>query len=95
MDGSIDFNSDWDSYKNGFGNLDGEFWLGNEKIHTITTQQNYEIKIDFTITVLNAAVFLQYDLFRISTEADDYKLIDLGDQTGSFGKYRLFSLKNT
>ncbi|XP_071837752.1 uncharacterized protein [Apostichopus japonicus] len=84
MDGSIDFNSDWDSYKNGFGNLDGEFWLGNEKIHTITTQQNYEIKIDFTITVLNAAVFLQYDLFRISTEADDYKLIDLGDQTGSF-----------
>ena len=28
MDGSVSFTKNWNQYADGFGNLDGEFWLG-------------------------------------------------------------------
>ena len=37
-DGSVDFDRDWNDYKNGFGQLDGEMWLGNYGIDCITNQ---------------------------------------------------------
>ena len=34
-DGLQNFDRDWDSYKNGFGYLQHEHWLGNQNIHTL------------------------------------------------------------
>ena len=41
IDGSIDFFRDWEHYKKGFGNLQNEFWLGNENIFALTLQGLY------------------------------------------------------
>lgn len=45
-DGSLNFNETWENYRNGFGQFDGEFWLGLEKIFSIVTQTNYILRIE-------------------------------------------------
>ena len=37
QDGSVDFYRGWNDYKAGFGQLTAEFWLGNDKIHRLTS----------------------------------------------------------
>ncbi|XP_078280238.1 angiopoietin-related protein 4-like [Rhinoraja longicauda] len=46
MDGSVDFDRLWQAYKDGFGNLTGEFWLGLEKLYTIMRQGSYLLRIE-------------------------------------------------
>ncbi|XP_071787361.1 microfibril-associated glycoprotein 4-like [Asterias amurensis] len=49
FNGSVDFNKNWADYKNGFGDLNGEFWLGNEKLYQITSQgPKYELLVTLT-----------------------------------------------
>ncbi|MBN3302998.1 ANGL4 protein, partial [Amia calva] len=48
LDGSVDFDQLWQAYKTGFGSLDGEFWLGLEKIHMLSQQGNYMLQVELT-----------------------------------------------
>uniref|UniRef100_G1QM93 Angiopoietin like 4 n=1 Tax=Nomascus leucogenys TaxID=61853 RepID=G1QM93_NOMLE len=44
-DGSVDFNRPWEAYKAGFGDPQGEFWLGLEKVHSITGDRNSRMAV--------------------------------------------------
>ncbi|KAL0612258.1 Angiopoietin-related protein 4 [Plecturocebus cupreus] len=44
-DGSVDFNRPWEAYKAGFGDPQGEFWLGLEKVHSITGDHDSRLAV--------------------------------------------------
>ena len=57
IDGSVDFNQDWETFKDGFGNVYTEYWLGNEIVHQYTTQQPTEALMEaFDFDNVRAAV---------------------------------------
>ncbi|XP_071837354.1 fibrinogen-like protein A isoform X2 [Apostichopus japonicus] len=78
MDGGVEFNRDWEDYKNGFGFPHRDLWLGNEKLAYITNQKDYEIRFDF-VSKSGDPHFAKYNLFRVSDEGTLYRLVDVGD----------------
>ncbi|XP_011177553.1 fibrinogen-like protein A [Zeugodacus cucurbitae] len=45
LNGTVDFNRDWQEYKKGFGDLTGNYWIGLEKLHAITSSCEQELYI--------------------------------------------------
>lgn len=48
--GLTSFNRDWKQYKQGFGSIRGDFWLGNDNIFRLTRQPS-TIRIDMEVSV--------------------------------------------
>ena len=71
-------------YENGFGDTHFEHWLGNQKIHRITFQGRYELRIDMADFEGNVA-YANYDSFYIGDSETNYQL-DLGAYSGDAGK---------
>ncbi|XP_063357002.1 angiopoietin-related protein 3 isoform X1 [Pelmatolapia mariae] len=46
VDGSVDFDQTWEKYEKGFGDLEKDFWLGLKKIHSITQEGVYILRVD-------------------------------------------------
>lgn len=78
--GLVDFFRNWMSYKVGFGNLTGEFWLGLGKIHRLTSLKRMVLRVDLG-DFHNMSVYAEYDKFRVLSEQDSYAL-ELGKYTG-------------
>ena len=82
--GQENFNRTWEEYKNGFGNLKWEFWLGNEKIHCLTFATcRAELRIDMGDNT-GRKVHAIYDYFDLESERTKYKL-RLGAYNGTAG----------
>lgn len=84
FNGSVSFYRDWNDYTNGFGNLSGEFWLGNEKVHYISNQRHYALKVSLFYSSGESDV-LEYDRFSIEDEETEFMLEGLGIYNGSLG----------
>ncbi|XP_066517014.1 angiopoietin-related protein 2a [Hoplias malabaricus] len=73
LDGSVNFFRNWETYKQGFGNIDGEYWLGLENIYWLTNQDNYKLLVTLE-DWSGRKTFAEYASFRIETESDFYRL---------------------
>ena len=72
MDGSVDFYRYWTDYQQGFGNLSGEFWLGLDKIHRLTSTGT-ELQVDLQDFEGNS-VYAKYTSFSVGDSASKYIL---------------------
>ncbi|KAF0301198.1 Ficolin-1 [Amphibalanus amphitrite] len=69
----VDFYRDWQDYRDGFGNVSGQFWLGNELIHHLTARGPHQLRIDME-DFEGDRRFAQYASFSLADEADNYRL---------------------
>ncbi|KAK4877596.1 hypothetical protein RN001_010102 [Aquatica leii] len=77
------FNRDWNDYKNGFGDPNKEFWLGNENIYMLTNNEEYILRVELEDFEGNKR-YAQYSHFKIYSEAEYYKL-ELDGYEGNAG----------
>ncbi|XP_062132247.1 fibrinogen-like protein 1 isoform X1 [Drosophila sulfurigaster albostrigata] len=81
-DGTVHFKQPWSEYKEGFGNLHGEFFLGLENIHVLTQSQPHELFV-FLEDFFKETRYARYSNFVIGNEKEFYELKVLGNYSGT------------
>ncbi|XP_063000831.1 tenascin isoform X2 [Elgaria multicarinata webbii] len=72
QDGAEEFYRNWRTYEAGFGDPQGEFWLGLEKLHKITSQGQYELRVD--LRDHGETAYALYDKFTVGDARTRYRL---------------------
>ena len=85
QDGSVNFTQNWQAYKNGFGDLNAEFWLGNKYLAAITAGRHYKLRIDIT-NYQNTKYYAEYNQFTVDDEDNKFRLVVNG-YSGNAGNY--------
>ena len=73
IDGSVDFHRGWKNYTEGFGDLNGEFWLGLDKIHRLSESGQNVLRVDME-DFENETRFAEYIAFAVAGKMVKYRL---------------------
>ncbi|XP_076211469.1 tenascin isoform X2 [Aptenodytes patagonicus] len=72
QNGKEDFYKNWKTYVAGFGDPKDEFWIGLENLHKITSQGQYELRVD--LRDKGEAAYAVYDRFNVGDAKSRYRL---------------------
>ncbi|CAG2188516.1 Tenascin-R,Ryncolin-2,Ficolin-1-A,Ryncolin-1,Fibrinogen C domain-containing protein 1,Fibrinogen C domain-containing protein 1-B,Ficolin-2,Fibrinogen-like protein 1,Tenascin,Ficolin-1,Microfibril-associated glycoprotein 4,Ficolin-1-B,Ryncolin-3,Angiopoietin-related protein 7,Techylectin-5A,Angiopoietin-4 [Mytilus edulis] len=67
------FYTDWAQYKNGFGIISSDFWIGNDNLHMLTSKRNYQLRVDL-VDWNGETRYAVYKIFIVGDEDTQYKL---------------------
>ncbi|BFZ25711.1 hypothetical protein BsWGS_28749 [Bradybaena similaris] len=70
--GDVSFYRNWVDYKNGFGNVDTDYWLGNDVISNLTSLGYNELRVDLKKKLQK--YFAHYSMFHVADETVNYQL---------------------
>ncbi|VDH95879.1 Hypothetical predicted protein [Mytilus galloprovincialis] len=98
QDGKKEFYRGWEQYANGFGNLNTEFWLGNDKLYKLTSNGHYKLRVNLAGFNGDKA-FAKYSSFYVGDKTTNYKLTVNGysgtaDDSLKYHDNRAFSTKD-
>ncbi|KAM4024764.1 fibrinogen-like protein 1-like protein isoform 2-T2 [Anomaloglossus baeobatrachus] len=84
LQGSMAFGSHtWEQYRNGFGDLAADHWLGNDLIHHLTKHGPFTVRF-LLVDSQGNKYHADYSSFMVDSEVNDYAL-RLGDFSGTAG----------
>ncbi|KFV20274.1 Tenascin-R, partial [Tauraco erythrolophus] len=72
QNGKEDFYKNWKTYVAGFGDPTDEFWIGLENLHKITSQGQYELRVD--LRDKGETAYAVYDRFSVGDAKSRYRL---------------------
>ncbi|KAH8298039.1 hypothetical protein KR018_004819, partial [Drosophila ironensis] len=81
-DWDTSFNRPWWEFKVGFGTLDGDFFIGLEKLHLLTKSNHYELYIHSEDPFTTK--YARYTRFAVGNETEGYKIKAIGSYSGSY-----------
>ncbi|XP_071976227.1 fibrinogen-like protein 1-like protein [Engystomops pustulosus] len=77
------WSQDWQKYRDGFGDLMGDHWLGNDLIYHLTRQSPFTVRF-VLVDGQGNRYHADYSSFRVDGKETDYTL-RLGDYSGNAG----------
>jgi len=86
IDNTVSFNRNWTAYKNGFGDISGNMWIGLDKLHLLAGPGRKAI-LRFDLKHWNnptKTYYAKYTTFEVGSEAEKYKLL-IGGYSGDAG----------
>ena len=72
INGTQNFYINWNDYVRGFGDLNGEFWLGLQKIHCLTASST-QLRVDLADFNCNER-YAKYSTFRVGDDESKFRL---------------------
>ncbi|XP_078492180.1 fibrinogen-like protein A [Ciona intestinalis] len=82
IDGSVNFERNLASYSAGFGNRDGNYWLGLSTMHKLTTTDSYDLRVDVT-GCNRVKKYAQYSTFRV--QSPNSYILEVSGYSGNAG----------
>jgi ficolin len=78
------FHRTWNQFKTAFGNQDGNYWIGNELLHKLTSTGRYHLHIDMQSATNGKMYSADYQTFKVGPASDGYRL-SIGGYSGTAG----------
>nr|XP_022300759.1 ficolin-1-like [Crassostrea virginica]XP_022302394.1 ficolin-1-like [Crassostrea virginica] len=72
MDGSVNFYRGWTEYKNGFGAMNTEFWIGLDNIRLLVVNGYTILRVELEDG--SESAYAEYSSFFIADENDKYRI---------------------
>ncbi|XP_062853067.1 microfibril-associated glycoprotein 4 [Trichomycterus rosablanca] len=73
FDGQLDFNRTWQEYRDGFGSLQREHWLGNAVLHSLTATGQHTLRITLQ-DWYHQTRHANYNNFKVAGENQRFRL---------------------
>ncbi|KAI8130600.1 Tenascin [Lucilia cuprina] len=81
-DGSENFSRPWMDYVKGFGQVDGEYWIGLENLHALTNYNGRQQLYVYIENFVGQCYSALYDDFVVGNASELYELKSLGKHYG-------------